>query len=175
MAATVERRQHPDGQPATARPILPSPDIPHLNQGQSRWSRTGIPLPAVGRLWPAQVPHARPSAATPWPPAVQLEAPYCVGGLLVGTHAVVALLVRLHVQSLPMEIQIDDFSHIIGKYSEIPRDDRRSNVSPGLWESLAPGREVRGVLTLSLWVIVQLYEASGWKDQRWRPEAGWYN
>ena len=64
--------------------------------------------------------------------AVQLEAPYCVGGLRVGTHAVVALLVLLHLQSLPMEIQIDDFSHIIAKYSEIPRDDRPSDVSPGL-------------------------------------------
>ena len=29
-------------------------------------------------------------------------------------------------------LQIDDFSHIGGKYSEIPRDDRRSDVSPGL-------------------------------------------
>ena len=51
---------------------------------------------------------------------------------VLGLIGVIALLVRLHVQSLPMEIQIDDFSHIIGKYSEIPRDDRRSNVSPGL-------------------------------------------
>ena len=64
--------------------------------------------------------------------AVQLEAPYCVGGLRVGTHVVVALLVLSHLQSLPMEIQIDDFSHIIRKYSEIPRDDRCSDVSPGL-------------------------------------------
>ena len=63
----VEHRRCPDGQPATARPILPSLDIPHLNQGQSRWSCTGIPPPAVGQLWPAQVPHARPSVVTPWP------------------------------------------------------------------------------------------------------------
>ena len=68
MATTVERRWHPDGQPSTARPILPSPDIPHLNQGQSCRSRTGIPPPVVRRLWPAQVPHTRPSAVTPWPP-----------------------------------------------------------------------------------------------------------
>ena len=64
--------------------------------------------------------------------AVQLEAPYCVGGLRVSTHAVVALLVLFRLQYLPMEIQIDDFSHIGGKYPEIPRDHRRSDVSPGL-------------------------------------------
>ena len=74
-----------------------------------------------------------------------------------------------------MEIQIDNFSHIIGKYSEIPRDDRCSDVSSGLQESLAPGREVRGVLTLTIRVIVQLYKASGREDQHWRPEAGWHN
>ena len=107
--------------------------------------------------------------------AVQLEAPYCVGGLRVGTHAVITLLVFFHLQSLPMEIQINDFSHIGGKYSEIPRDDRHSDVSPGLSESLAPSREVGGILTLSIQVIVQLYKASGREDQCWRPEAGWHN
>ena len=74
-----------------------------------------------------------------------------------------------------MEIQIDDFSHIGGKYSEIPGDDRRSDVSPGLQESLAPSREVGGVLTLSIRVIVQLYKASSREDQRWRPKAGQHN
>ena len=107
--------------------------------------------------------------------AVQLEAPYCVGGLCVGTHAVIALLVLFRLQSLPMEIQINDFSHIGGKYSEIPRDDRCSDVSPGLQESLAPSREVGGVLTLSIWVVVQLYKASSREDQHWRPEAGRHN
>ena len=42
--------------------------ISHLNQGQSCRSHTGIPPPAVGWLWLAQVPHAQPSVATPWPP-----------------------------------------------------------------------------------------------------------
>ena len=64
--------------------------------------------------------------------AVQLEAPYCVGGLRVGTHAVIAVLVLFRLQSLPMEIEIDDFSHVGRKCSEIPRDDKRSDVSPGL-------------------------------------------
>ena len=64
--------------------------------------------------------------------AVQLEMLYCVGSLHVGTHAVITLPVLFRLQFLPMEIQIDNFSHIIGKYSEIPRDDRHSDVSPGL-------------------------------------------
>ena len=63
----MERRQRSDGQPATARPVLPSPDIPHLSQGQSRRSRSDT-LPKVRQLWLAQVLHARPSAAMPWPP-----------------------------------------------------------------------------------------------------------
>ena len=67
-----------------------------------------------------------------------MEAPYCVGGLCVGTHAVIALLVLFHLQSLLMEIQIDDFSHIGGKYSEIPGDDRCSDVSPGFWNPWPP-------------------------------------
>ena len=64
--------------------------------------------------------------------AVQLEVPYCVGSFRVGTHAVITVLVLFRLQSLPMEIEIDDFLHVGGKYSEIPRDDRHSDVSPGL-------------------------------------------
>ena len=74
-----------------------------------------------------------------------------------------------------MEIEVDDFSHVGGKYSEISRDDRCSDISPGLQESLAPGREVGGVLTLRIRVLVQLYKASGREDQCWRPEAGRHN
>ena len=59
--------------------------------------------------------------------AVQLEEPYCVGGFRVGTHAVITVLVLFRLQSLPMEIEIDDFSHVGGKYSEIPRDNRCSD------------------------------------------------
>ena len=63
----VEGRQCSDGQPATAQPILPSPDIPHLGRGQSRRSHSDT-LPGVRRLWLVRVPRAWPSAATPWPP-----------------------------------------------------------------------------------------------------------
>ena len=88
MAATVERRWRPDGQPTTARPVLPSPDIPHLNRGQSHRSRIDIPPLAVGWLWPAQVPHARPSAATPWSPGS------AAGGRLTVLAASVSVLVQ---------------------------------------------------------------------------------
>ena len=40
---------------------------------------------------------------------------------------------------------------------------------------MAPGREVGGILTLSIRVVVQLYKASGREDQHWRPEAGRHN
>ena len=78
-----------------------------------------------------------------------------MGSFRVGTSAVVTLLVLFRLQFLPVEILIEDFLHIIRKDSVIPGDDSRSDVSPWLWEFLAPGREVGGILTLSIWVIVR--------------------
>ena len=74
-----------------------------------------------------------------------------------------------------MEVLVDDLSHIGGKDTKVPGHDGCPDVPLRLHEALTSGREVRGILSLSVQVIIHYCEAASEKDQSGHPQASWYN
>ena len=70
---------------------------------------------------------------------------------------------------------VDDLWHIGGKDTKVPGHNGCPDVPSRLNEALTPGWEVRGILSLSFWVVVHHHEAAGSKDQSRHPQASRYN
>ena len=74
-----------------------------------------------------------------------------------------------------MEVLVNDLSHISGKHTKVPGHNGCPDVPSRLHEALTSGREVGGILSLNVWVIVHYHKAAGRKDQSGHLQASQYN
>ena len=74
-----------------------------------------------------------------------------------------------------MEILVNELSHIGGKSTEASRHNRRHDIPPGLHKALTASWELRGILPLSVWVIIHLHEASSGEGQSRHLQTSRYN
>ena len=74
-----------------------------------------------------------------------------------------------------MEVLVDDLSHISGEHVKVPGHNGCPNISSRLHEALTSGWELRGILSLGVWIIVHYNEASDRKDQSGHLQASRYD
>ena len=74
-----------------------------------------------------------------------------------------------------MEVLVNDLSHIGGKHMKVPGHNGCSDGPSRLHEALTFGREMRGILSLSIRVIIHYHEVAGGKDQSGCLQASRYN
>ena len=92
-----------------------------------------------------------------------------------GAHVLFLIQVHPSLQFFSVEVLVDNFSHISREHTEVPGHDGCPNISSSLQEALTSGWELRGVLSLGVWIIVHFREVSGGKDQSGHLQASWHD